>query len=141
MTDISQPEEAAVSIEHGATGSQVRIEDKIQTAGLSFEYDTDDAISLSDDHDDHTIGLIDPGNFDMDGVYTRSRGLLLMSMWRAPNRKQFATVFMPEGADTGMEEHAFNTFMTGFEVTCDDSSTATLNSKHKVSGEVVTGTV
>jgi len=136
MTDISQPEEAVVQIDNYA-GTLTNVETMIQTAGLSIEYDTDDAISLADDHEDHTLGAKDPGNFDNDAVYTRAWANLCIAAWRAPNRKTYQAMFRPEGTGTGLEEYNFNTFMTGFEMSCDDGSTSTLNRKNKITGEIV----
>lgn len=132
---ISQPEEAVVKVDD-YIGALTNIEDKIQTAGLSTDYDTDDSISLSDDHENHTKGALDPGTFDNDAVYTRAFAILCIHAWRAPNRKQFTYVFMPEGAGTGLEAHTFETFMTGFEINCDDKSTASMSRKNKISGAI-----
>lgn len=140
MATISQPEQTAISIDNYAGTLVTGIELRVQSSALNVEYDTDDAISLADDHENYTMGLKDPGDCDMDAVYTRVWAELGIGAWRAPAAKTFTVALSPNGTATGTELNTFETIMTGFEMTCDDKSTATFNRKNKVTGAITKGT-
>jgi hypothetical protein len=132
---LSQSENAVIKLDNAA-GTLVSLEDKIASGGISIEHETDDAINLSDTADDHTVGMKDPGEFTMEGVYTQSRALLLMQAWRTPGDSTRTIEYNPEGAGTGDEKYTVESIMTGLSLESDESSTVMLSSTHKLTGDI-----
>lgn len=133
MTQMAPSELTDISIDNAA-GTPTAVEGEVGSGGISVEYEIDDAIALSDDAKGHTLGHRDGGEFNMDGVYTRTRWTMLAERWRAPvSTKTFTVIYKPDGN----EIHTFETIATGLELTSDEGGTAQLTESNKVTGAIV----
>ncbi len=128
---IAQSENVDISIDNAAN-TPTQFESYLTSGGVEIKYDTDDATALSDLADDITTGIRDPGNFDVDGIYTRTWGENCRQNWRCIASKSHSIVYSPDGA----ELHGFEALMTGFELTTAIGKTAALSAKHKITGAI-----
>ena len=130
---IAQPENTDISIDNAA-GTPVALEDHLVGAGMNIEYATDGATAIADLAEDHTVGSRDPGDYDVDGLYTRTWAYHLAGIWRAVATSTFTITHEPDGVETNTGE----SFVTGFELNIDRNSTSKLNAKFKMTSTITT---
>ncbi len=132
VAGIAQSENTDITIDNAAGTPTTGFEAYLTSGGIDIKYDTSDATGLSDLATDHTLGIRDGGEFNVDGIYTRTWAENCRQNWRCIATKSHTIVYSPDGSET----HSFEALMTGFELDTTLGQTTTLSAKHKITGAV-----